>query len=59
MKEYKAYLYEGDQVIDETSLDEFSIELAWELFTEFAKKENYTINKHMYITLEEQIVPST
>ena len=58
MKEYKAYLYKNDQIIDETSLDEKSEELAWELFKEFSKNEGYKITKGMYIILEEQKIPS-
>ena len=34
-KAYKAYLYKDDQCVDETSMDENSEELAWELFREF------------------------
>lgn len=49
-REYKVYLYENDQIIDETCIDENSEELAWYLFKqEFGHTD---LNDSAYIVIE-------
>lgn len=38
IKSWKAYLYCNGEYVDETSIDEYSYELAWDLFREFGHK---------------------
>jgi hypothetical protein len=44
--EYHAYLYNADgDLLDQTSLDELAVELAWELFDEFSKEKSYIVDR--------------
>ena len=51
VRAWKAYLFENDQLSDETLINENSEELAWEIF-----KENHNhFSSDAYVTLEETV----
>jgi len=49
-REYKVYLFEDEQLIDETCIDEHNEEFAWELFKNEFGHDN--LNNTAYITFE-------
>jgi len=49
---YTVILMDKNGEVDRTNVDEKSDELAWELFREFERNENYKITDGMYIVWE-------